>query len=195
MQEGCVILPDGPIPEQLNMTAYLADRQVVGGHGERVAYQTDDGPVTYAKLAALQNRYGNLLAAGGVEVENRVALILYDSQDLVAAFLGAMKIGAVPVVLNPYAPIDLYVYFLNDSRAKALIVEEAVWQHLASRRAELKALKNVLVREESRAEAASLSAALLGASPVLEPAPTHKNDMSYWLYTSGSTGLPKAVIH
>ncbi len=186
---------DGLIPEQLNMTIYLADRQVVVGHGERVAYQTDDGPVTYAKLAVLQNRYGNLLAAGGVEMENRVALILYDSQDLVAAFLGAMKIGAVPVVLNPYAPIDLYVYFLNDSRAKTLIVEEALWQHFASRRAELQALKNVLVRREGRAEAASLSALLLGASPVLEPAPTHKNDMGYWLYTSGSTGLPKAVVH
>src|SRR6266545_1823758 len=131
------------------MTTYLADRQVVGGHGERVAYQTDDGPVTYAKLAVLQNRYGNLLAAGGVEMENRVALILYDSQDLVAAFLGAMKIGAVPVVLNPYAPIDLYVYFLNDSRAKTLIVEDAVWQHLAPRRADLTALKNVIVRGES----------------------------------------------
>ncbi|HEV8715253.1 MAG TPA: AMP-binding protein, partial [Candidatus Binatia bacterium] len=167
-------LPEGPIPERLNMTTYLADRQVAEGRGGRVAYQTDDGPVTYAELAALQNRYGNLLAAGGVEMENRVALILYDSQDSVAAFLGAMKIGAVPTVLNPYAPIDLYVYFLNDSRAKALIVEEAVWQHLASRRAELKALKNVLVREESGAEAASLSASLLGVSPVLEPAPTHK---------------------
>jgi hypothetical protein len=44
---------DGPIPERLNMTAYLADRQVAAGRGERVAYQTDDGPVTYAELAAL----------------------------------------------------------------------------------------------------------------------------------------------
>jgi len=190
-----VILPDEPIPEHLNMATYLADRQVAEGRGERVAYQTDDGPVTYTELAGLQNRYGNLLAAGGMEMENRVALILYDSQDLVAAFLGAMKIGAVPIVLNPYAPIDLYVYFLNDSRAKTLIIEDAIWQHLASRRVELKALKNVLVRGERGAEAASLSASLLGASPVLVPAPTHKNDMCYWLYTSGSTGLPKAVIH
>ncbi|HKA55577.1 MAG TPA: benzoate-CoA ligase family protein [Candidatus Binatia bacterium] len=188
-------LPEGPIPEHLNMTAHLADRQVAEGRGGRVAYQTDDGPVTYAELAALQNRCGNLLAAGGVEMENRVALILYDSQDAVAAFLGAMKIGAVPIVLNPYAPIDLYVYFLNDSRAKALIVEDAVWQHLASRRAELKALKHVVVRGESRAEAVALSAALSSASLALEPAATHKNDMSYWLYTSGSTGLPKAVLH
>ena len=116
----------GPIPEQLNITTYLADRQVELGHGERVAYHTDDGPLTYADLAALQNRYGNLLVRGGLEIENRVAMILYDSPDLVAAFLGAMKIGAVPVVLNPYAPLDLYVYFLNDSRAKSLIVEDAL---------------------------------------------------------------------
>ena len=187
--------PEGPIPEQLNMSAVLADRQVALGRGEQVAYQTDDGPLTYAALAALQNRYGNLLAAGGVEMENRVALILYDSQDLIAAFLGAMKLGAVPVVLNPYAPIDLYVYFLNDSRAKTLIVEDAVWQHLASRRADLPALKNVIVRGPGAPATADLTALLKGATPVLAPAPTHKNDMCYWLYTSGSTGLPKAVVH
>jgi 4-hydroxybenzoate-CoA ligase len=127
-------LPES-IPDQLNITSYLADWQVERGRGECIAYQTDDGPVTYAALAALQNQYGNLLAAGGVEIENRVALALYDSQDLAAAFLGAMKIGAAPIVLNPFAPVDLYVYFLTDSRAKTLLVEEAVWKQLAPRRA------------------------------------------------------------
>ncbi|MCS6925407.1 MAG: benzoate-CoA ligase family protein [Candidatus Binatia bacterium] len=186
---------EGPIPEHLNMTTYLADRQVALGRGGHRAYQTDTGPVTYAELAALQNRYGNMLAQGGVEMENRVALILYDSQDLVAAFLGAMKIGAVPVILNPYAPVDLYVYFLNDSRAKTLIIEEAVWHHLAPRRAEIPFLRNVLVRGQGSAGAPALATVLSEASPVLAPAPTHKNDMCYWLYTSGSTGLPKAVVH
>jgi benzoate-CoA ligase len=190
-----VAFPDGPIPEHLNITAYLADRQVALGHGERVAYQTDDGPLTYAELAALQNRYGTLVAAGGVEIENRVAPILYDSPDLVASFLGAMKLGAVPIVLNPYTSIDLYVYFLNDSRAKTLIVEDTVWKHLAPRRSELTTLKNVIVRGEPSTDVAALAPLLQHASPVLDPAPTHKNDMSYWLYTSGSTGLPKAVMH
>lgn len=186
---------DGPIPEQLNITAYLADRQVEIGRGEQVAYRTDDGPLTYAELAALQNRYGNMLAAGGVEIENRVALILYDSADLVGAFLGAAKIGAVPVVLNPYAPLDLYIYFLNDSRAKTLIVEDAVWQHLGARRAECPTLQNVLVRSEKKGRVTSLATRLRKASSELGAAPTHKEDMCYWLYTSGSTGLPKAVIH
>jgi benzoate-CoA ligase family protein len=185
----------GPIPEQLNITTYLADRQVELGRGERVAYHTDDGPLTYADLAALQNRYGNLLAAGDLEIENRVAMILYDSPDLVAAFLGAMKIGAVPVVLNPYAPLDLYVYFLNDSRAKSLIVEDAIWQHLAVRREECPALKTVLVRGEKRNGATGLVSRLKRASSELAAAPTHKDDTCYWLYTSGSTGLPKAVLH
>lgn len=187
--------PEGPIPEHLNMATYLADRQVALGRGAHRAYETDTGPVTYAELAALQNRYGNLLAQGGVEMENRVALMLYDSPDLVAAFLGAMKIGAVPIILNPYAPVDLAVYFLNDSRAKTLIVEEAVWCHLAPRRAEIPFLRNVVVRGQGSAGAHTLATVLAEASPVLAPAPTHKNDMCYWLYTSGSTGLPKAVVH
>ena len=187
--------PDGPNPDQLNITAYLADRQVALGQGQRVAYRTDDGPLTYDELATLQNRYGNLLATSGVEIENRVALILYDSADLVSAFLGVMKIGAVPVVLNPYASVDLYTYFLNESRAKTLIVEDAIWQHLAVKHKEFPALKQVLVRESQNPGPASLSALLTTASPSLAPAATHKEDMCYWLYTSGSTGLPKAVIH
>ncbi len=186
---------DGAIPEQLNITAYLADRQVEIGRGEQVAYLTDDGQLTYAALVALQNRYGNLLAASGVEIENRVAMILYDSPDLIAAFLGAMKIGAVPVVLNPYAPLDLYVHFLNDSRAKTLIIEDAVWQHLAARREQCPVLKNVLVRGEQKNRASGLVSRLKKTSPELVAAPTHKDDMCYWLYTSGSTGLPKAVVH
>jgi benzoate-CoA ligase family protein len=190
-----VSFPEGPIPERLNITTYLADRQVALGRGHCIAYQTDNGPLTYAELVALQNRFGNVLAAGGVEMENRVALILYDSQDLVASFLGAMKLGAVPIVLNPYTSIDLYVHFLNDSRAKTLIVEGAIWQHLAARRAELTFLKQVIVRGGESAETTALTSLLAGASPMLEAAPTHKNDMCYWLYTSGSTGLPKAVIH
>ena len=185
---------EGPIPEQLNITAYLADRQVALGRGEQVAYRTDDGPLTYAELAALQNRYGNVLATSGVEIENRVAVILYDSADLVGAFLGAVKIGAVPVVLNPYASPDLYVYFLNDSRAKTLIVEDAVWQQLAARRNECPALKTVLVRAETEGTT-DLHTQLAQVAPELVAAPTHKEDMCYWLYTSGSTGLPKAVIH
>jgi benzoate-CoA ligase len=158
-----------------------------------MAYQTDGGPLTYHELAVLQNRYGNLLLAGGVEMENRVALILYDSRDLVAAFLGVMKIGAVPIVLNPFAPLDLHVYFLNDSRAKTLIVEHSVWQQLTARRAELTFLKDVIVRGGEGG--GTLARLLKDASPVLTPAPTHKNDMCYWLYTSGSTGLSKAVVH
>ena len=187
--------PEGPIPEQLNITAHLADYQVTLGRGGHVAYQTDDGLLTYVELSQLQNRYGNLLVTGGVEIENRVALILYDSADLVGAFLGAMKMGAVPVVLNPYASLDLYCYFLKDSRAKTLIVEGPVWQHLAARRDEFPAVKNVLVRGEHDTDETSLAALLANASPILAPAPTHREDMCYWLYTSGSTGLPKAVVH
>ena len=187
--------PDGPIPDQLNITAYLADCHVALGHGQRVAYRTDEGLLTYDELAILQNRYGNLLASGGVEIENRVALILYDSADLVGAFLGAMKIGAVPVVFNPYASVDLYTYFLNDSRAKTLIVEDAIWQNLVVKQKEFPALKQVIVRGSPPVGQASLSTSLLTASPSLVPANTHKEDMCYWLYTSGSTGLPKAVIH
>jgi len=75
------------------------------------------------------------------------------------------------------------------------MVEESVWQALAPRRAELKYLKSVIVRGKEREEEDSLAHLLRASSAELKAENTHKNDMAYWLYTSGSTGLPKAVIH
>ena len=105
-------------PEQLNITAYLADRQIALGHGARVAYMTDNGRTTYATLADLQNRYGNLLFSEPGS-RSRIALpsLFMDQKIWLQLSWEPMKIGAVGKN-NPFAPVDLYLYFLNDSRVK-----------------------------------------------------------------------------
>ena len=141
------------------------------------------------------NRVGNALRGLGVEMENRVLLLLYDSPEFAASFFGAMKIGAVPVPVNTMMRAQDYEYFLNDSRAKVLIVHRPLWDEVAKVRGRLKYLRHVVIVGEPESGQQAFDEWIARASPELEPAPTSKDDTAFWLYSSGSTGFPKGAVH
>src|SRR6266404_5849690 len=129
-----------------NMSEVLLDRHVTGGRGDRPAIRTTDGlAVTYGELQQRVNRAGNVLRASGVEPEQRVAILLHDSPEFIAAFLGAMKIGAVPVPLNVTAPTEDLRYFLEHSRARAVVAEPDVVARLVPLLQRADALADVTV--------------------------------------------------
>ncbi|MFL5590536.1 MAG: benzoate-CoA ligase family protein, partial [Ktedonobacteraceae bacterium] len=158
----------------------------------------------------------------GIDLEQRVALLLLDSPQFAAPFFGAIKIGAVPVPINTMLRPNDYVYMLNDSRARALIIHTALWQQVKQILPQLKYLRHVVVvgPEQENVEA-SLAGTLSGgqagepgrlshtrtptvhdfdkwtqkASTNLEAAETSKDDSAFWLYSSGSTGFPKGCVH
>src|SRR3990167_1208927 len=76
------------------------------------------GTLTYAELVRLANQAGNALRALGVDRENRVLLLLRDSPEFIACYLGAMKIGAIPFALNTFAHPSEYEFYVRHSRAK-----------------------------------------------------------------------------
>jgi len=78
-------------------------------------------------------------------MEQRVAVLLYDSPQFAAAFFGAIKIGAVPVALNTQLRPQDYQYMLNDSRARVLIAEADLWAQIAPLRRELPFLRQVVL--------------------------------------------------
>ncbi len=123
------------IPDTFNAAAEFVDRHVAEGRGERIALRCRERAVTYQQVAEMVNRTGNALGSLGVEMENRVLLLLYDSPEFVASFFGAIKIGAVPVPVNTMMRPADYEYLLNDSRAKALIVQRELWDQVAAVRA------------------------------------------------------------
>src|SRR4051794_11560381 len=88
------------IPDALNIADYLVARHVREGRGARTALVTSDGTITYSELDALVNRTSNALRALGIAPEQRIILLLHDGPAFYACFLGAIKIGAVPVPLN-----------------------------------------------------------------------------------------------
>lgn len=179
-----------------NMVTPLLDRHVAEGRGDRPALRLLDAELSYAELQALANRAGNALRAAGVEPEQRVGLLLHDGPEFVATFLGAMKIGAVPVPFNTLAPPSDLAYYLADSRARALVADAGlVGTALAAPDTPL--LRQVLVVGEPPEHplAASFAEAVAAASPDLDAFPTGIDEPCYWLYSSGTTGRPKGVVH
>jgi benzoate-CoA ligase family protein len=189
------------LPESFNAAAAILDGALARGWGERVAIRTGDRRWTYQELATGANRIGNALLALGVQMEQRVLLLLYDSPEFACTFFGAIKIGAVPIPLNTQLRPDDYLYVLNDSRAGVLVVESDLWQTLAPHRREMPFLRHVVVVRRGEATA-PLEAAVIdydalsaGGREELEAAPTLRDDSAFWLYSSGSTGFPKGCVH
>lgn len=183
------------IPDEFNVAVYLLDRHLQEGRAEKVAVFYEDRTITYRELAQTANRVGNALVGLGVEQENRVMICLPDCPEFLAAYFGAMKIGAVPVPVSTMALPRDYLYYLNDSRAKVLIISEELAPQVEQVRAQLRYLKHFVVVGQPQPGQLSFAELVAGASPDLAAAPTSKDDMAFWLYSSGTTGTPKGVIH
>ncbi|MBI3079575.1 MAG: benzoate-CoA ligase family protein [Deltaproteobacteria bacterium] len=186
---------DIQLPERYNMATTFID-EPARRRPDRVAIYYGDQALTYRELQELVNRTGNALRGLGVEVEDRVLLIVLDCPEFVAAFFGAIKIGAIPVPINTLMRASDFEYFLRDSRAKVLVVSEPLLPELekVDRRA-LRDLKHVVVIGTPRPGDRCFADLVKSASAELEAADTSRDEMAFWLYSSGSTGLPKGVVH
>jgi benzoate-CoA ligase family protein len=142
----------------------------------------------------------------GVQPEQRVLMVMDDSPAFVATFLGAMRIGAVPVPVNPMDRVDNYAYYLQDSYAKVVVIDAGLLPSLeaggvltlaGARLAVLVVGGGADVGAGAGAGAYPSFEAEVGelAGDLSPPADTHRDDMAFWLYSSGSTGRPKGVVH
>jgi benzoate-CoA ligase family protein len=162
----------------------------------KIAVLYNDEAYTYNQLSININKLGNVLRGVGVEIENRVALLLYDTPEFIYSFFGAAKIGAIPVPLNTYLTANEYCFLLNDSRAKVIVVDEYLYPLINDIRHLCPFLKKIFITGDSEYEEAdSLGSKMNEASYDLVVADTKAADMAFWLYSSGSTGKPKAVVH
>jgi benzoate-CoA ligase family protein len=183
------------LPERFNAAAFFVDRHLVEGRGDRVAFRYRGRAISYAQLHERVNRAGNAWRELGVEIENRVLLVLRDSPDFAAAFWGAIKLGAVAVPVSTQLSAEEYRFLLDDGRAKVVVVDDDVLPRVLAVREQCPFLKHVVTTGAARDGALALDDLLAAASPDLEPVATHREDIAYWGYTSGSTGRPKAAVH
>jgi len=183
------------VPKGFNAACAFIDDNVSQGRGGNIALYYEDKKITYRDVQKEVNKMGNSLLELGVEIENRVSLLLLDRSEFVYSFFGAMKIGAVPVPLNTFMTSADYEFFLNDSRSKVLIMEESLWDKIEPIEKNLKYLKHIVCLGAPQKGQISYWDLANKASPELEGAETSKDDSCFWLYSSGSTGFPKGVVH
>ncbi len=189
-------VPPISLPEEFNAASYFVDRHIGEGRAHKTAIECGDRSVKYAELAELVNRLGNGLKSLGVRIEERVLLLLLDTPEFAASFFGAIKIGAVPVPVNTLLKSADYKYMLNNSRARVAIVSDSLLPLVqAIPRSELRYLETLIVVGEATEATVSFADLTRESSPELQPAATSKDDAAFWLYSSGSTGLPKACVH
>jgi benzoate-CoA ligase family protein len=173
----------------------VVDRQVEGGHGGRPAYLAREQTVSYEQLLEAVCRMANLLEALGVRREERVLLVLDDTAVFPAAFLGAMRIGAVPVPVSVREHRQNFRHFVEDSYARVVVCESSLVGTLRSALGglDVQLLASGAAGEDG--ESVELEGALAAQPSDREAVVTHPDDMAFWLYTSGSTGRPKGVVH
>ena len=185
------------IPRDLNATHWFVDRHIAEGRAERLAILYEGRLLTYGDVYAGANRLGNALRRLGVDMEQRVVLLLPDSPEFVWSFWGAIKIGAVPIPTNTLLKPHDFEYILRDSRAGVVIASEPLAAAVQSVRPRVPTVRHVVVAGTAAGgqEQISYEKLVASESAELEPAATTKDDVAFWLYTSGTTGTPKAAVH
>jgi benzoate-CoA ligase len=171
----------------LNLTTEFLDRNPP----PKTAILTSAEALTYGEVAEMANRAGNGLLALGVSPGDRVLLLLPDGPEFVAAWFGAIKIGAVAVPTNTSLRTADYAHFLAKSEAPIALFHASLYPQL----------KPVVGGATAIVTGEPIDGCIfwddwIAAQPAkLAAAPTADDDIAFWLWTSGSTGRPKAAAH
>jgi benzoate-CoA ligase len=185
------------VPQAFNAAEYFVDRHLREGRGGRIAIECEGQRVTYSQLSDRVNRLGNALRDTlEARMEERVLVLLPDVPEFAYCFFAAIKIGAVPVPVSTLLGPNDYEFLLNDTRARVAITTEPLLhliQQIPGKR--LAFLRSVIVVGTAPDRTLSFSELLASHSADLAPAPTCTDDVAFWLYSSGSTGAPKACVH
>jgi len=194
------------IPERFNIGVACLDRHRGTPVAGQVAMIVEDeargtSQATYAALADRTDRFAQLLRNLGIGAGERVLIRLPNSLDYPTAFLGAIKRGAISVPTSTLLTAEEVLYLATDSGAAAIVVDKAAWPTFGPRLAESRALKFALLAGPGPVtplpglEVLDLEDALAGVTVRDAPHATRPDDPAYLVYTSGTTGYPKGVLH
>jgi benzoate-CoA ligase len=193
-------------PERFNLVDYFLAPNLAPGRRERTALVVKDrhGAVReyrYADVGDETNRVGNALRELGLKPEERVLLAVGDGLEFVAAWFATSKVGGVIACVNPLLPSDDYAYYLDYSRASVALCDEDSLPQFLAVLPQAKWLRALIVvgandsNPSSDARIVRYAKVVSRQSAECAPAETFADEIAVWLFTSGTTGKPKAAVH
>jgi benzoate-CoA ligase family protein len=174
-----------------NVAVPFIDRPVSEGRGNRVALHYGSEKITYGQLAENVARAGNALLSLGLNSGDRLVMAALDEPMFFYVFWGAIKAGIIPIAASTFLKAAEYQHLIADAQCAGFVYASALAAEVADVARPSPQLR-VVLPIDGRGSLAELMAA---ASPELEPAPTTATTDCFWLYSSGSTGYPKGVVH
>jgi acyl-coenzyme A synthetase/AMP-(fatty) acid ligase len=194
------------VPENFNIGVACTDKHLGTDQQNNIAMIVEDdtlgtASITFAELAVKTDQFAQVLRDLGVKPGDRVLIRLPNSLDYPIAFLGAMKTGAISVPTSTLLTAEEVAYLAKDSSAAVLVTDAAAWYGMADALANTPTLKHVLlsqaaeIKPHPKFNVLDLAACIQTAKPCANPYQTKSNEPAYLVYTSGTTGYPKGVLH
>ena len=201
---------DWQIPEYFNIGVACSDRHLGTEQAGEIAMIVEDDAlgtsnITFTDLARKTDLFAQVLRDLGVKVGDRVLIRLPNSLDYPIAFLGAMKMGAISVPTSTLLTAEEVAYLAKDSGASVLVTDAAAW---ANMQAQLEGalgntpnLKHVLLTQLNEMPVTGklavhhLQQTMAKVTSIDAMPRTKAEDPAYLVYTSGTTGYPKGVLH
>jgi benzoate-CoA ligase family protein len=172
-------------PDRLNIDEHLLRQRLAEGNGDRVALRLDDRDVTYGEVDRAASGFASLLAEGGVQPGDRVLLVMPDGLEYVAALFGVLRLGAVGLLLNPgLTPGDLGA-IAGLAGATGAVVHERHRHNLGAAIASAGISMPPLVVVDDDLHLPDVD---------IQTFDTAALDPALWIFSGGTTGLPKAVV-
>ena len=183
------------VPEKLNMARLVTDFWAQHGRGEDVAIYYKDQQITYQDLKDMTDRFAAAMHRLDISKGDTYLIRTPNQPEYMVSFLGGQKIGAVPIPTSTMLREYELEHIINNSESVAVITTSAYTEAIQNIRPKCKTLKHVIVIGEAQSDQISYADLLNEDAASLPFVETHKDDPAYFLYTSGTTGAPKGVVH
>jgi acetyl-CoA synthetase len=187
---------------KINSAHNVVDRHALGKNKDKVALIYDDGEgkvekVTFKHMYDQTNRFANVLAKLGVKRQDRVFVFLQRTPELYFSFLGTIKAGAIASPMFPAFGPDAIKDRLLDSSAVAIVTDSDLVKRVYQVKDQLPDLKHIIVTDKADTNAGEVDykAEMAAASDEYETVHMDPEEFQFMLYTSGTTGKPKGVVH